>query len=350
MEQKTRYEAMLGKDNMTKDEQEEFKELENIKPEDPAQDEFEEAWNELDGKKKDPEPKKKEDPKKDQDKADEDKNKKDQSTDADVDLSKDLLNAAPADKSDKSDSTASETKLDLREGMLAKLEIELEQEKQRSASWDGRIKAAEKRAAEAEQKLKDAEAKGQSDSDNASPIEDDAKLSAFFKEYPDLEGPLKSVAERIATTIVDKRMAKVDELVNNQAAMQDTLSVDATDRHNASILEAHPDWKMIYDSGALKTWIEAQPGYLQPRLNEVVADGSAREIIEMFDSYKRASGKGTKQTSTSAELAEAKKKKAAAMEAVPASTGGPKEGKKKIAKDDFDGAWEDLDKKEKKQT
>jgi hypothetical protein len=341
---------MLGKDNLTKDEQEEFTELENLKPEDPAQDEFEEAWDELDGKKKDPEPKKKEDPKKDQDKADEDKKLKDQSTDANVDLSKDILNAAPADESDKLDSKASDTSLDLREAKIAKVEIELEQEKQRNASWDGRIKAAEKRAAEAEQKLKDAEAKGQSDSDNASPIEDDAKLSAFFKEYPDLEGPLKSVAERIATNIVDKRMARVDELVENQTTMQDTLSEDATVRHNASILEAHPDWKTIYDSGALKTWIEAQPNYLQPRLNEVVADGSAREIIEMFDSYKRASGKGTKQTSTSAELAEAKKKKAAALEAVPASTGGPNEGPKKIAKDDFDGAWADLDKKEKKQT
>jgi hypothetical protein len=350
MDQKTRYEAMLGMDKMSKDEEAEFKELEDVKPEDPAQDEFEDAWNELDGKKKDPEPKKKEDPKKDQDKADEEQKLKDQSTDTDVDTSKDILNAAPADKSDKSDSNASDTELNLREAKIAKVEIELEQEKQRSASWDGRIKAAEKRAAEAEQKLKDAEAKGQSDSDNASPTEDDAKLSAFFKEYPDLEGPLKSVAERIATTIVDKRMSKVDELVDNQAAMQDTLSEDAIVRHNATILEAHPDWKTIYNSGALKTWIEAQPNYLQPRLNEVVDNGSARDIIEMFDSYKRASGKGTKQTSTSAELAEAKKKKAAAMEAVPASTGGPKEGKKKIAKDDFDGAWEDLDKKEKKQT
>jgi hypothetical protein len=349
MEQKTRYEAILGIDKMSKDEEEEFKELENLKPEDPAEDEFGEAWDELDGKKKE-EKKEKEDPKKDQDKADEDKKLKDQPTDTDVDLSKDILNAAPTDKSDKSDSSASETKLDLREAKIAKVEIELEQEKQRNASWDGRIKAAEKRAAEAEQKLKDAEATGQSDSDNASPIEDDAKLSAFFKEYPDLEGPLKSVAERMATIVVDKRMAKVDELVDNQAAMQDTLSEDAIVRHNATILEAHPDWKTIYNSGALKTWIEAQPGYLQPRLNEVVDNGSARDIIEMFDSYKRASGKGTKPTSTSAELAEAKKKKAAAMEAVPASSGGPKEGKKKIAKDDFDGAWEDLDKKEKKQT
>jgi hypothetical protein len=215
-------------------------------------------------------------------------------------------------------------------------------------SWEGRLKAADKRAVEAEQRAKEAEAKGQGkDSDNASPDVDDAELAKFFKEYPDLEGPISKVAEKMATKIFDDKVGnKIETLETSQAAAQETAEQEADRIHMEKINAAHPDWETIYNSGAIKTWISKQPGYLQPRLNEIIKSGSAREVIDMFDSYKRAAGKGneTKTNSTEAELK--KKEKAKALEVVPASTGGPIVGEKKIAKDDFDGSWDELEKKE----
>lgn len=269
---------------------------------------------------------------------------KDQSTEASK-TDGDLLNLDP-DKSDKTlDTKKIEPTPDARDTKITELEHKM-------ASWDGRLKAADKRAAEAEQKLKEAEAKGQStESDkNASPDEDAKKLSAFFKEFPDLESPMKSVAEKIATKLFNDKMSKVDEIVASQDAVKDTLDADADARHMATIEAAHADWKTIYDSGALETWIKKQPEYLQPKLQEIISNGSAREIIGMFDSYKRASGKGTKQEPNTAEADAAKAAKIKALEAVAASTGGPKEPAVKIAKDDFDGAWDSLEKKDTQKT
>jgi hypothetical protein len=343
-EQKARQEELEAKGTLTAEETEELKILtalpQEVEEENPDA-AFDAAWDELDGKK----------PENTDDNDDSDNNQSDQddstkkpdesqSTEPD-DSDGDILNSTPAYSDTKPDSTNADVTPDPRDEKIAELE-------QKMRSWDGRLKAADQRAAEAERKLKEAEAKGQSkESDNASPDEDDAKLSAFFKEFPDLEGPIKKVAEQIATKIVNDKMAKLDTIEETQSQMQDDAEEEANRIHMEKIDTAHPDWKQIYDSGALETWIKRQPGYLQPRLYEILRKGSAREVISMFDSYKRAAGKG-KETSTTSNESSEKKAKAKAMEAVPASSAGPKKGQVKIAKDDFDGAWDELEKKDSK--
>jgi hypothetical protein len=65
----------------------------------------------------------------------------------------------------------------------------------------------------------------------------------------------------------------------------------------------------------------------------------------MYDSYKLATGKG-KETTTDTELTAAKKKKLADMEAIRAASAGPKKGETKVEKEDFDGSWDELEKKD----
>ena len=352
IEQKTRLEALRAIEVLKTDEAEELKELQALEPEDPDQDEFDEEWDELDGKtaalKKDADDDRTpEQIEKDQE-AQLEKDKDESQSNGNVDG--DLLNPTP-DNSDKNlDSTDEGNETDPRDKVIEEMKAEQEAQAQKMRSWEGRLKAADKRAAEAEQKLKDAKATGQStDSDsNASLDEDDAELGKFFKEYPDLEGPMKKVAEKLATKIFNEKIGdKIETLETNQIAVQETAQEDLDRVHMEKINAAHSDWETIFDSGALKTWIERQPGYLQPRLNEIIKKGSAQEVIDMFDSYKRAAGKGKETTTNSTEADLKKKEKAAALEAIPASSAGPKKGETKITKDDFDGAWEDLEKKDK---
>jgi hypothetical protein len=344
MEQRRRLEELRAKDMLKPDEAEELAALEQLEPEDPSADEFDSAWDELDGKK--PEEKPAEEDQEDQEP--EEKPDESQSTEADG-QDGDILNQAPADSDTTPDSSEGDATPDPRDAQIAELTDTVKQLTHNMKSWEGRLKAADKRAAEAERKLKEAEAKGQAaDSDTGSPDEDDAEVSSFFKEYPDLEGPIKKVAEKIATKIVDAKVGDKIETLESAQAQQAELTQEEADRiHMEKINTAHPDWEKIFDSGALHTWIGRQPGYLQPRLNEIIKSGSAQEVIDMFDSYKRAAGKGKETTTNSTEADLKKKEKAKELEAVPASSGGPKKGQVKISKDDFDGAWENLEKKDK---
>jgi hypothetical protein len=350
-EQKKRLDELEAIETLKPDEAEELAQLQALVPADPAQDEFDAGWDELDNPKSDADKAAEAAAKEAEAKAqaeaeaaakeDETKSQSTEPTDADGDL----LNNAPIDSDNEADSTKSESTPDARDAENEKLRAEIVKQNQRMRSWEGRIKAAEKRAVEAEQKLKDAEAKGQSASET-SPTEDDAELGKFFKEYPDLESPIKKVAEKIATKIIeDKVGSKLETLEERQTEVLETADEQANADHMAKIEAAHPNWRTIYESGALETWIKRQQDYIQPRLYEILETGSAREVISMFDSYNRAAGKGKESTTNS--VSPEKKEKAKAIEAVPASTGGPKTGDVKITKDDFDGAWDELEKKDK---
>jgi hypothetical protein len=338
--QRKRLEELQAIEILKPDEAEELAKLEQLEPEDPNQDEFNAGWDELEGIKPDVEK-----IQEDQDaqlEKDKDESQSTENVDGDI-----LNTDAPADSDTKPDST-DDGNTDPRDAQITELTETVKQLTHNMKSWEGRLKAADKRAAEAEQKLKDAKAKGQDTSEKVSPEEDDAELGKFFKEYPDLEGPIKKVAEKMATKIFDDKIGdKIETLETNQAQAEELSQEEADRIHMEKINTAHPDWEKIFDSGALHTWIEKQPGYLQPRLTDIIKNGSAQEVIDMFDSYKRAAGKGKETTTNSTEADLKKKEKAKAIEAVPASSGGPKKGQVKITKDDFDGAWDDLEKKDK---
>ena len=61
--------------------------------------------------------------------------------------------------------------------------------------------------------------------------------------------------------------------------------------HYGAILAAHPDASSIAESAELDDWIAKQPSYAQPALRGVLEGGSAAQVIEVFDDFKRATGK-----------------------------------------------------------
>lgn len=56
--------------------------------------------------------------------------------------------------------------------------------------------------------------------------------------------------------------------------------------HVALIESAHPDAKDIAESGALAQWVASRPEYLRSAYESVLASGTAKQVISLFDEYK----------------------------------------------------------------
>lgn len=247
---------------------------------------------------------------------------------------------APEEESTETDAENaqdSNTDVDQLKGQLEQLQAENRALEQRMRSWEGRIRAANKRADEAEEKLKQATEKQDKADSLPDDEEEDSALSEFIDEFPTLEKPIKALIKKVAGSMVKAELEKVESRVKQ---VEDTQVESSAKSHIERITEAHPDWKDIFDSGKLTTWIEAQPKILQRTLNDIVENGSTEDIIEMFDQYKGSNNAPADQnTPSSTSTGRSKSERAAAMQAVPAKTGGPPKPKKTPSKDDFDAAW-----------
>jgi len=256
----------------------------------------------------------------------------------------DIFNGTPDNQQDsETDSDDEEEELST-EQKVANLEAELAKEKQRTSSWEGRISAANRRAEEAEAKLKEAQkdkstAKDGSE-DSPAGSEDDSVLSEFIEEFPSLEKPIKVLATKIARDIVKRELGDIKPQINR---VQETVQSREAQEHLVKIAQAHPDWQNIYKTGALEKWINNQPKFMQPGLMNVVKEGSAEEVIEMFDAYKRTTGHKKQTTNDGSKTSRDKARK---LEAVTHSSPGPPADRKQTAKDDFDGAWDEAVSKE----
>lgn len=212
---------------------------------------------------------------------------------------------------------------------------------QKMKSWEGRITAANKRAEEAEKKLKETEASTQAkDTPKADlPDGDAAKILAEFgSEYPTLVEPIKAIAKQIAKEIVETRVKALEPIldgaVRSVKSMETQVSGSVEDQHFSKIRAKHADYETIFKSGALAAWIETQPAFLKPTYQRIVEAGSTEEVIGMFDTFKGANAT-TPKTPTSP------KKKAESLMAVPAAPGVTPAAKGGVDLNDFGAAFKE---------
>ena len=231
-----------------------------------------------------------------------------------------------------------ETHVPTPEEEIANLKSEVAKEKQRSASWEGRINAADKRAKAAELAAQQSQEtdKSQSTTDALPNGDDELVIKEFTEEFPALEQPIQLMIKAEAQKIID---ASLKDLKPKIDQVTDTVANQTYAAHQAAITTAHQDWKAIRDDGRLRTWIDAQPGIIKNSLNQVYEKGNTAEVIEMFDAYTKSNS-----ITPNREIDPNPKPnlKAEKLLAVPHQPGAlPKDQKKKAAKDDFDGAWEE---------
>jgi len=211
------------------------------------------------------------------------------------------------------------------------------QEKQKNASWDGRIKAANERAAEAEKQLQQSQQIQQDsnpfkeETDDNSDSEDDV-LAEFVDEFPELETPLNLLIEKKTRSLIEEQLKTLTPAVQQ---LTESAKKSEAESHYKKITSAHPDWSTTLSSGRLDGWIDKQPFIIRNTYKGIIKAGSTDEVIELLTIFKQTNQQETKQAKTQ------KAKNLIAVRSGPASTGGTYKG----ASDpnDFEAAWDEFD-------
>jgi hypothetical protein len=114
--------------------------------------------------------------------------------------------------------------------------------------------------------------------------------------------------------------------------LQEKQAVSAREAHYNAIYEAHADADSIVESKELDDWINKQPSFVRDGYRNVLKNGTAAEVIELFDSFKGAAPGGTQSPGASkpdvsaaakAAIAKAKTPVPASLSDFPGGTAGP---------------------------
>lgn len=197
--------------------------------------------------------------------------------------------------------------------------VDVDKEVQRLKSWEGRLKAMEAKlkAAGADTKEEQTEAVAEAiekAADTTDTVADEEKVEQIAEQVEDgqitPEQAMRQLAEdfgddfvrmieAIATAKAREAGVKaVDERVGEIKGTVDEIIADITDtktrNHFEAIADKHPDFQEVGDSEEFKTYIESMPDDQKGQALEIIAGGSAKQIIKLLDGFKQANANGAK--------------------------------------------------------
>jgi len=173
----------------------------------------------------------------------------------------------------------------------AVLETELAKERQKTSSWNGRISAANKRVKDLEdeivtlKKFNENFVKNNSAKPVADPTtdSDNEVLERLSNDFPELSDVIGVLVKRI------DGIQKTDKDVKAGPAQKPEVN-PLTKEHMNSIRAVHPDLGEMVRTGVLQTWINRQPDYIRPTLQDIYDTGHSGQVIKMCTEFKNKSG------------------------------------------------------------
>jgi len=177
---------------------------------------------------------------------------------------------------------------------VSELEAELKKERQRTASWDGRIKSANEKAAklEAENEQLKAEIEQLKFSKTNDSDKSEAEVMANFKEtFPELVEVLDIYQRKIDSAVksIPAKETPKEKPVAEPGHVAAANTVDDS-THFDEILAVHPDLNEAVGTGVLQTWINKQDTFIRPHLQQVYESGTAKQVITLMTNFKKKSG------------------------------------------------------------
>lgn len=110
---------------------------------------------------------------------------------------------------------------------------------------------------------------------------------AIFGDFSE-ESLAKGIQQLIDQQVKAQVQAHLDSALK---PLQDKQAIDAAQSHYQTIYEKHPDADSIAESSELDNWIKSQPSFVQAATVDVLQNGSAQQIVELFDRFKQDTGK-----------------------------------------------------------
>lgn len=250
-------------------------------------------------------------------------------------------------------------------------QMDVAKEIQRLKSWEGRLKALEAKlkanGADSEEEQTEAVAEAIEKSAEATEtVADEEKVEQIAEQVEEGDLSVQQAMKQLAEDFGDEFVKMIEAIATAkareagaQAASEikgtvDEIINDITDTkakaHFEKIADAHPDFAEVGDSEEFKTYVESLPDDQKGQALEVIANGSARQIIKLLDGFKSANAQGAKQgMEQPAELTEAAESivdEATDDSAMDAAEGvrssGMKLPEQPAKSDDYDAAWNEF--------
>ena len=174
--------------------------------------------------------------------------------------------------------------------------------------WKAQAEAAQQREQEAQQQLATLQQQAQARADaGIAPTKTDNQIAvaeaaiangvdaSIFGDFSD-----EAMAKGIKALVEQEVGARVDASVKQALQpLQASAAVNAEQAHFNAIFEKHPDAESLVESKELADWMNSQPSFVRNACQTVLQQGTAQEIIELFDRFKQATGT-TQQVATPA--------------------------------------------------
>ncbi len=189
-------------------------------------------------------------------------------------------------------------------------EVMDDKEAQRRASWEGRLKAREAELARREAEIKEREAQAVEEAAKSAKPANSAKpeelppevpaeaevdeggevLAALAEDFGDdfaknIARLIKAEAAKIAGKTVEERVGKVSQTLDKMTEQQ---REERMREHFEMISDAHPDWMEVSSSNEFKAYIDSLEDEKAEKAKGVVQAGTARQVIRLFNDYKKA--------------------------------------------------------------
>lgn len=161
-------------------------------------------------------------------------------------------------------------------------------------------------------------------------------------------GRLSQRLDQIKEEIRAEMKSEISSIRGELTPVTKKFEADDLEAHFDSIGAVHSDYKTYQDGGEghvdLMTWVESKPKYLQPALLNTIQKGSAEEVVDLLNDFKRENNipltsPQTETTSNVVTMTPRKAEKKAALATVTTRRGAVSTGYQ--AADDFEGAFEE---------
>lgn len=141
----------------------------------------------------------------------------------------------------------------------------------------------------------------------------DVSLFGDFSE----EGIAKGVAA-LVEQMEARANARVEaKLAEALAPFQQREAQQQADAHTGAIYAAHPDADEVFESAEFKRWMGAQPAFARAGIEYAMTNGAAQDVIDVFSSFKAATGKGTPADAVTRALEKAQAQPPASLSDLP---------------------------------
>lgn len=196
----------------------------------------------------------------------------------------DAEETSPAPEAGENDPNAPEPELLAKDGKHVIPYAELEEARAKAAQWE----ELAKRQTELIEALKAAKVEDEQAGQGETSAQEQV-LAEYQGDFAEIAEDLKPFIQRMIDEGVKTGMSAFQAEITEQVKPAQTYALEsARKEHFAAIEQAHDDWQALVKDPKLFDWIGTLPSFMQDQCNQVLAQGTAGQVIELFSAFKDA--------------------------------------------------------------